>query len=452
MLFLCPRDLLDNHREICYTADTIPLPCSRCREKGSKQMKRTRILAAALLAVLLMTTTAFASVKSAKDVPTSSWAYKPVSYVLEKGIMETDAQGNFRLQEEMSRGEFVYSLWCAAGRPTPAAASPFQDVSASSRYYKAVSWAAAEKVASGTSATTFSPNTTLTREQAFTFLWKALPVLGLTQGSGGALTVFRDGDTVSSWAQTAVKALYVQGIVTGTNENKLEPKRTVKRGEAASLLYETIGQKQTTAAWSWFDDAVFIGDSVSLKLNYYVTKQRQSDSGYMGTAQFLTSGSLGSGNALWDVSSQSVHPTYQGEKMKLEESIPLTGAKKVYIMLGMNDVGMYGPEKSAENLETLLDKIQAKAPGVSFYVQSATPMCKGAEKKALNNDTLTAYNRLVKELCIRRGWHYVDVASVLQDGEGYLPTAYCSDPQGMGIHFTDTACQVWIDYLRTHTD
>ena len=225
-----------------------------------------------------------------------------------------------------------------------------------------------------------------------------------------------------------------------------------KRGEAASLLYETIGQKQTTAAWSWFDDAVFIGDSVSLKLNYYVTKQRQSDSGYMGTAQFLTSGSLGSGNALWDVSSQSVHPTYQGEKMKLEESIPLTGAKKVYIMLGMNDVGMYGPEKSAENLETLLDKIQAKAPGVSFYVQSATPMCKGAEKKALNNDTLTAYNRLVKELCIRRGWHYVDVASVLQDGEGYLPTAYCSDPQGMGIHFTDTACQVWIDYLRTHTD
>ena len=43
-------------------------------------------------------------------------------------------------------------------------------------------------------------------------------------------------------------------------------------------------------------------------------------------------------------------------------------------------------------------------------------------------------------------------AVVTGDGEGYLPTAYCSDPQGMGIHFTDTACQVWIDYLRTHTD
>lgn len=415
-------------------------------------MKRTRRLSAALLAALMMTTSVFAAVQSAKDVPASSWAYKSVSYVLEKDIMDTDGQGNFRIQEEMTRAEFVYSLWRAAGRPAPAASSPFRDVSASSRYYKAVSWAAAEQVASGTSATTFSPGSTLTREQAFTFLWKALPALGLRQDTGGALTVFRDGDTVSSWARTAVEALYVRGIVTGTNENKLEPRRTVKRGEAASLLYETIGQKQSQAAWSWFDDAVFIGDSVSLKLNYYVTKQRRSDSGYMGTAQFLTSGSLGSGNALWEVSSQSVHPTYQGKKMKLEESVPLTGAKKVYIMLGMNDVGMYGPEKSAANLETLLDKIQAKAPGVTFYVQSATPMYKGAEKKALNNTTLTEYNRLVKELCIRRGWHYVDVASVLQDGEGYLPAAYCSDPQGMGIHFTDTACQVWINYLRTHTD
>ena len=404
--------------------------------------------AAALLTVLLLTTTVLAA---AADVPKSSWAYEPVSYVLDQGIMETDAQGNFRIQEEISRGEFVYSIWCAAGRPASSGTS-FSDVASGSRYYQAVSWAEKNNVASGTSATTFSPNNTMTREQAFTFLWKALPVLGLEREKGAAISVFYDSKSVSSWALPAIKSLYAQGIVTGTNENNLEPKRTVKRGEAASLLYETLGKKQTQAAWSWFDDAVFIGDSVSLKLNYYVAKQRQSDSGYMGKAQFLTSGSLGSGNALWEVSSKSVHPTYQGKKMKLEESIPLTGAKKVYIMLGMNDVGMYGPEKSVKNLETLLDRIKASAPGVTFYVQSATPMYKGAEKKSLNNETLTEYNQLVKELCLRRGWHFVDVASVLQDSSGYLPAGYCSDPEGMGIHFTDAACAVWVEYLRTHTN
>lgn len=410
-------------------------------------MRQLRKLAAGFLAALMLTTTVLAA---AADVPKSSWAYEPVSYVLDRRIMETDSQGNFGIQEEMSRGEFLYSLWCAAGRPAASGAS-FTDVGRGSRYYQAVSWAVEKKVASGTSASTFSPGSTVTREQAFTFLWKALPVLGLKQESGGALSVFRDSGDVSSWALAAVKSLYAQGIVTGTDENRLEPRRTVKRGEAASLFYEVLGKKRIAAAWSWFDDAVFIGDSVSLKLNYYVAKQRQSDSGYMGTAQFLTSGSLGSGNALWEVSSKSVHPAYQGKKMKLEESVPLTGAKKVYVMLGMNDIGVYGPEKSVKNLETLLDRIKAKAPGVIFYVQSATPMYKGAEKKVLNNTTLTEYNRLVKELCLRRGWHYVDVASVLQDGEGYLPASYCSDREGMGIHFTDTACAVWVNYLRTHT-
>ena len=184
--------------------------------------------AAALLTVLLLTTTVLAA---AADVPKSSWAYEPVSYVLDQGIMETDAQGNFRIQEEISRGEFVYSIWCAAGRPASSGTS-FSDVASGSRYYQAVSWAEKNNVASGTSATTFSPNNTMTREQAFTFLWKALPVLGLEREKGAAISVFYDSKSVSSWALPAIKSLYAQGIVTGTNENNLEPKRTVKRGEA----------------------------------------------------------------------------------------------------------------------------------------------------------------------------------------------------------------------------
>lgn len=143
-------------------------------------MKGIRRGAAALLTVLLLTTTVLAT---AADVPKSSWAYEPVSYVLDHGIMETDAQGNFRIQEEISRGEFIYSIWCAAGQPA-ASGTSFSDVRAGSRYYQAVSWAEKNKVASGTSATTFSPDSTMTREQAFTFLWKALPVLGLKRESG----------------------------------------------------------------------------------------------------------------------------------------------------------------------------------------------------------------------------------------------------------------------------
>ena len=211
-----------------------------------------------------------------------------------------------------------------------------------------------------------------------------------------------------------------------------------------------VPASQGNVEWSWFDDAVFIGDSVSLKLKNYVTKQRQTDPAFMGGAQFLTSGSLGSANALWEVSDKSVHPTFQGDKMLLEESVPLTGAKKIYIMLGTNDIAVYGIDTSVENMSTLLERILAATPDAAVYIQSATPICEGAEQKQLNNENLELYNEKLAQLCLEKGYTFVDVASVLRDENGFLPREYCSDPDGMGIHFTDVACELWIDYLRSN--
>ena len=199
--------------------------------------------------------------------------------------------------------------------------------------------------------------------------------------------------------------------------------------------------------WSWFDDVVMIGDSVTLKLKNFVAQQRHNDPAYFGGGQFLSSGSLGSGNALWEVSDKSVHPSYQGEKLLLEQSIPMTGAKKVYLMLGVNDIAVYGLEGSVENYKTLLSQIKAAAPEVEFYIQSATPICEGAERGALTNENLKVYNQMLVEMCQELGLRFVDVASVLRDENGYLPREYCSDPDGMGIHLTDLACQLWLGYL-----
>lgn len=199
--------------------------------------------------------------------------------------------------------------------------------------------------------------------------------------------------------------------------------------------------------WSWFDDVVMIGDSVTLKLKNFVAQQRHDDPAYFGGGQFLSSGSLGSGNALWEVSDKSVHPSYQGEKLLLEQSIPMTGAKKVYLMLGVNDIAVYGLEGSVENYKTLLSQIKAAAPEVEFYIQSATPICEGAERGALTNENLKVYNQMLVEMCQELGLRFVDVASVLRDENGYLPREYCSDPDGMGIHLTDLACQLWLGYL-----
>lgn len=204
---------------------------------------------------------------------------------------------------------------------------------------------------------------------------------------------------------------------------------------------------------SYFDDAVFIGDSVSLKLNLYVTKNRQNNPTLLGKAQFLTAGSMGSGNALQPVSEDSIHPLYNGEKMSLADSVAASGAKKVYIMLGMNDLAVYGVDGAVANMETLLNGILEKTPDAKIFIETATPLvkAKSIETNKLNNTNVHLYNEKLAELCAKNGWYLVDISSAVQDSEGNLNASYCSDPDDMGIHFTDEGCKVWIDYLYTHT-
>lgn len=399
-----------------------------------------------------------------QDVPKDDQAYPYVSYMVEHEIMYTTKDGRFLSEAPIGRGDYILSLWRAAGSPAGAAPA-FSDIGQEEACYQAVGWAAEQGIVQGTTDTTFLPKQPLEREEAMTILWNALPAFGVEQREGlsGGLADWSDADAVSSWALAPLGDLYAYGLIGDGGGEALRPHAAMTRGETADLLYKTLKLAEETGGgtaptvstnqppqdeWGWFDDAVFVGDSVSLKLTGYVTKMRQSDPDYLGKAQFLTAGSLGSGNALWEVSDKSVHPLYQGTKMRLEDSVHACGAKKLYILLGMNDVGMYGVDGSVENMQTLLGLIKEKTPDLGIYVQSATPIHKGNEKKVLNNANLRLYNEKLKEMCDRNGYYYVDIASVLTDEEGYLPSAYCSDASGMGMHFTDEACRIWVDYLK----
>lgn len=201
---------------------------------------------------------------------------------------------------------------------------------------------------------------------------------------------------------------------------------------------------------SYFNDAVFIGDSISLKLYYYVLAQRQTNPSFLGNAEFLTASSLGASNALWEVSDESVHPLYQGKKLPIEDAVALTGKKKVYLMLGMNDISNYDIDTCIENYQLLIDLMKEKSPGCQIYIQSVTPKIRTAQE-GVSNEKIFEYNLRLVQMCMEEGYEYVDAAYVLRDEEGYLPEDYCSDPDSMGMHFTDKACNEWISYLRKHT-
>ena len=98
---------------------------------------------------------------------------------------------------------------------------------------------------------------------------------------------------------------------------------------------------------SWFDDAVFVGDSVTLKLSYYCDEDPENT---LSDAKFFCAGSLGYTNALWDLDQEdAVHPYYQGQNYQSKDCDSVTGANKVFIMLGMNDIGLYGIDDTMQS-------------------------------------------------------------------------------------------------------
>ena len=222
-----------------------------------------------------------------------------------------------------------------------------------------------------------------------------------------------------------------------------------KPAEAENTEPEQVTQaqaeKNSPVSADWFDDAVFVGDSVTLGLSYYA----EDNPGVLGGAQFFCAGSLGYESSLWELDNEiAVHPYYEGEMVLSEDCAVITGAKKVFIMLGMNDVGLYGVDEAMEDCAELVGRILSKSPDVDIYLQSVTPILEGFDQGDLNNDTLREFNSMLKSFCEENGYTYLDVFSVMVDGEGNLNAKYCGDPEAMGIHFNDAACQLWIDYLK----
>ncbi len=202
----------------------------------------------------------------------------------------------------------------------------------------------------------------------------------------------------------------------------------------------------------YFDNAVFIGDSISYGLSLYVTEKRAAGEEVLGNAQFLTSGSLSYANALWDVSDSSVHPTYNGEKMKLEDAVAQIKPDKIYILLGTNDVAIYGVEGTISNADQQINRLLEASPGAKIIIQSTTPkyISESNADDDLNNEKIDQLDVAMKAFAEEKGYVYLDIASQFKDENGGLASEYCSDQEGMGIHFTPAAYDIWIDYLYKH--
>ena len=175
-----------------------------------------------------------------RDVRSNAWYYEAVAYVTRNGLMVGTGTMTFSPDEQMNRAMIAMILYKMNGMPSVAGmTAPFTDVPDDTWYTNAVIWAYNCGVASGTSATTFSPMANITREQMMTMFYGYAVYMNYNTMAVADLSVFPDSGDVSHWAEVKLGWGVANALIKGVQERDgvyLRPRATATRAEAAAIL------------------------------------------------------------------------------------------------------------------------------------------------------------------------------------------------------------------------
>ncbi len=170
------------------------------------------------------------------DVAEGSYYEEAIDWAVEKGITNGVSSNMFAPNDPCTRAQIVTFLWRAAGSPAPKSMSSFTDVPADAFYAKAVAWAVENSITSGTGESKFSPNSTCTRAQAVTFLYRAS---GSPAVSGKA--EFSDVSSTAFYAD-AVAWAAKKGITTGIGGGLFGSDNDCTRGQIVTFLWRAMAE------------------------------------------------------------------------------------------------------------------------------------------------------------------------------------------------------------------
>lgn len=173
------------------------------------------------------------------DVSTSDWFYDDVAFVYKNGLFSGTDSRSFSPNASMTRAMLVTVLYRLEGEPTVTGRSSFTDVRSGAYYEKAVIWAAANGIVTGTDSTSFSPDAKVTREQLAAILYRYAQYRKLDTDASAKLNSFTDADSVSAYASEALGWAVSEGLINGAS-GKLMPKGDATRAQVAAILHRFV--------------------------------------------------------------------------------------------------------------------------------------------------------------------------------------------------------------------
>lgn len=171
------------------------------------------------------------------------WAHKGIDYCVRNRLMSGVGAGTFSPDTACTRAQIVKILYNLSGNQTDYSYYylPFTDVAPGAWYYNAVAWAYCNDVTSGTSATMFTPNAAITRQQLVTFLYRyTVKYAPEFTGNAAPISAFPDAGSVANWAYAAMSWAVGNGLIQGNAHDNgldyLDPNGSATRAQTATII------------------------------------------------------------------------------------------------------------------------------------------------------------------------------------------------------------------------
>ncbi|MGI5935309.1 MAG: S-layer homology domain-containing protein [Oscillospiraceae bacterium] len=171
-----------------------------------------------------------------KDVFVSDWYFDAVKYAVDKQLFTGTSETTFSPGTNMTRAMLVTVLHRMEGKPAVTAVNNFKDVKNGQWYTNAILWANANNIVTGYGSGLFGTDDPITREQMAAILYRYASAKGYNVSDSDDLARFTDAPSVSEWALDAMKWAVAKGLVNGTTETTLSPGGTATRAQVATIL------------------------------------------------------------------------------------------------------------------------------------------------------------------------------------------------------------------------
>lgn len=227
-----------------------------------------------------------------------------------------------------------------------------------------------------------------------------------------------------------VLVLYNQNtFMTDNNLSKISSFSKISAYNSVPDVNYGIVPEQKSVDNSYFDDAVFVGDSLTMGISYFA--------GF--NSEFLCIAGL-------STKSLASEPLANG-KTVYQTIAEMEHMNKIYIMLGTNEMALEKPQEFIARYGEFIDYVRKYFPNVVVYVQSIMPVsAKRSENSGIKNYMVTDHNKYILDLAVQKQCYYIDVNSFFAGEDGFLP----EDAGGDGIHLSPENYRKMADYLKTH--